>query len=1008
MKTPTWLTRFLTPEPALDDPGARRMVIGVLSIALAVDVFMIAIDVNLWAMIDFGALLLIALILAWRGQLTPGRLLVPLAALLMFGYLMFRNFGLRDTAVLGLPMVLLSASLMNGRKGTAIYGALSLVLLAGLWLAESNGLIENPMSRYNHPTDYLTAGVSIVLITALQWLIIGRLNDNIHRGRQNEAAQRQANEALSTSEARQRALLSAIPELVFRLRRDGVFLDYHAPQVGRLAAPPEVFLGQPVDVVMPPDVAALARFHIEQVLTTGQPAQFEYALTLGDQVHYFDARMTVSGPAEVLTTVRDISDRKQAEDDLKRYAAQAQEQAAQLIMLNEVGRAVSTLRDLNGVLDVIYQQAQRSLPLDVFMIALRDAATNTIDFPLLYDNGQRWQEPPAPLDVNSLIGDVIAHGEPCLLNRSLAELTHTTPRHPLLGDTAKRSASLLYAPLRAGEQIIGVMSAQSYTLNAYDQSDLDLLVGIAHQAAIAIDNARLYSAVQQELIERQRAEQALRDSEALYQSLVEVMPMSVCRKDLAGRFIFVNQRYCSEFNLTPEEIIGKTDFDLHPRELAEKYQQDDRAVMTGGRTIEQVEEHEPIGGRRVYVQVFKSPVYNARSEVTGVQTVFWDVTEHKLAAERLYASEERYRLISTVISDYTFSTAVQPDGRLRLSWVAGAFESITGYTFAEYVARGGWAAALHPDDIERDAAALTTLQMNQPVVSEVRTLTGDGSVRWVRVYAHPVWNYARNVLSGIYGAVQDISERKQAETERENLIRELEGRNAELERFTYTVSHDLKSPLITIRGFLGFLQKDAQAGNTERLAADIKRIGDAADKMQRLLNELLELSRVGRLMNPSVEVPFEEIVSEALALVQGRLLTRPTTVRLVSPLPTVHGDRVRLVEVMQNLVDNAVKFAQSQTELLIEIGVRTDSDSQPIFFVRDNGIGIEPQYHERVFGLFNKLNAQSEGTGVGLALVKRIIEVHGGRIWVESAGVGHGSTFCFTLAARAAANNRGQ
>ena len=363
---------------------------------------------------------------------------------------------------------------------------------------------------------------------------------------------------------------------------------------------------------------------------------------------------------------------------------------------------------------------------------------------------------------------------------------------------------------------------------------------------------------------------------------------------------------------------------------------------------------------------------------------------------------------NSVISDYTFSTAMQPDGRLRLSWVAGAFESITGYTFAEYVARGGWAAALHPDDVERDAAALATLQTNQPVVSEVRTLTGDGSVRWVRVYAHPVWNYARNSLSGIYGAVQDISERKRAEAERENLIRELEGRNAELERFTYTVSHDLKSPLITIRGFLGFLQKDAQSGNTERLAADIKRIGDAADKMQRLLNELLELSRVGRLMNPSVEVPFEEIVSEALALVQGRLLTRPTTVRLVSPLPTVHGDRVRLIEVMQNLVDNAVKFAQAQTELLIEIGVRTEPDSQPIFFVRDNGIGIEPQYHERVFGLFNKLNAQSEGTGVGLALVKRIIEVHGGRIWVESAGVGHGSTFCFTLAERAADNDRGQ
>ncbi len=172
--------------------------------------------------------------------------------------------------------------------------------------------------------------------------------------------------------------------------------------------------------------------------------------------------------------------------------------------------------------------------------------------------------------------------------------------------------------------------------------------------------------------------------------------------------------------------------------------------------------------------------------------------------------------------------------------------------------------------------------------------------------------------------------------------------------------------------------------------------------MQRLLNELLELSRVGRLMNPPVDMPFEEVVSDALTLVHGRLLTRPATVRLVTPLPTVYGDRVRLVEVVQNLIDNAVKFARDETELQIEIGVRAaEPAGEPIFFVRDNGIGIEPQYHERVFGLFNKLDAHSEGTGVGLALVKRIVEVHGGRIWVESAGMGRGSTFCFTLADRA-------
>jgi signal transduction histidine kinase len=234
------------------------------------------------------------------------------------------------------------------------------------------------------------------------------------------------------------------------------------------------------------------------------------------------------------------------------------------------------------------------------------------------------------------------------------------------------------------------------------------------------------------------------------------------------------------------------------------------------------------------------------------------------------------------------------------------------------------------------------------------------------------------------------------------LIAELETKNAELERFTYTVSHDLKSPLITIRGFLGFLEKDAASGNLERLHADVVRIGDATDRMQHLLNDLLELSRVGRLMNAPEEVLFETIVREAVALVQGRLMARGVQVRIAVGLPLVVCDRTRLVEVIQNLVDNAVKFMGDQLEPRIEIGVRYD-EGTPVFFVKDNGIGIDPRFQNKVFGLFDKLDPKSEGTGIGLALVKRIITVHGGRVWIESAGPGTGTTFCFTLpeAARA-------
>jgi signal transduction histidine kinase len=233
---------------------------------------------------------------------------------------------------------------------------------------------------------------------------------------------------------------------------------------------------------------------------------------------------------------------------------------------------------------------------------------------------------------------------------------------------------------------------------------------------------------------------------------------------------------------------------------------------------------------------------------------------------------------------------------------------------------------------------------------------------------------------------------------RKSLIDELESKNQELERFTYTVSHDLKSPLFTIRGFLGYLEQDASSGNRERLTADVQRISDATDKMQRLLNDLLELSRIGRMMNESSTVPFDEILKEAVELVEGRLKEYRVTLRIEENLPAVYGDRPRLVEVLQNLLDNAAKFMGSQPEPQIEIGSVGDVTQrrQSTFFVRDNGIGIAPEHFERIFGLFNKLEPRSEGTGIGLALVKRIIEVHGGRIWVESEA-GQGTTFFFTL-----------
>ena len=233
-------------------------------------------------------------------------------------------------------------------------------------------------------------------------------------------------------------------------------------------------------------------------------------------------------------------------------------------------------------------------------------------------------------------------------------------------------------------------------------------------------------------------------------------------------------------------------------------------------------------------------------------------------------------------------------------------------------------------------------------------------------------------------------------TERERLISQLEASNAELERFTYTVSHDLRNPLVTIKGFLGMLAKDIQDNRQDKILDDFSRISGAADKMDILLSELLELSRIGRIMNPPERIDLMELVQEAVETLNARLRSSGITVEVAPNLPHVYADRLRLREVFENLIDNAAKYMGDQPQPAIEIGVREQAENR-IFYIKDNGMGIESRYHDKVFGLFEKLDPTIEGTGIGLALVKRIIETHGGQVWVESDGAGMGSAFCFTL-----------
>ena len=468
-----------------------------------------------------------------------------------------------------------------------------------------------------------------------------------------------------------------------------------------------------------------------------------------------------------------------------------------------------------------------------------------------------------------------------------------------------------------------------------------------------------------------------------FQLVVEASPSAMIMIGTDGLIILVNTQTEKLFGYGRQELLGQPMNILLP----ERFRANHAGHQSGffaAPSMRSMGKGRDLFGRRkdgseIAVEIGLNPIAAGAGHFVLASII--DITDRK-------RTEERFQLV--VEASPSAMIMIGTDGLITL--VNTQTEKLFGYGRQELL--GQPMNILLPERFRANHSAHQSGFFAAPSMRSMgngRDLFGrrrDGSEIAVEIGLNPI---AAGDGQFVLASIIDITERKRVNAE-------LQAKAAELERFTYTVSHDLKSPLITIKSYIGMIDQDLAEGNIERVRSDLERVARAADKMNQLLEELLKLSRVGRLESTPEKISFGTLVEEALELVAGRIQAGHIHIEVEKDLPEVTVDRRRVVEVLQNLIDNAAKFMDRQAKPEILIGsVQEGMDYR--FFVKDNGAGVEAKYHEKIFGLFDKLNPKSEGSGAGLAIVKRTVGIHGGKVWIESAGNGLGSTLWFTMTA---------
>lgn len=502
-------------------------------------------------------------------------------------------------------------------------------------------------------------------------------------------------------------------------------------------------------------------------------------------------------------------------------------------------------------------------------------------------------------------------------------------------------------------------------------------------------------------------ELAMLQRDDVHRQILDAIADMVLVKGAHSRILWGNRAFREYYGMSNEELQQLVDAPFNAPDHTQQYVADDLHVFTTGAPLDIP--MEPVTRHDGVVHTFHT-VKSALRDVDG--RVRMTVGVSRNIGETVALRDEVMRFRTQLERDRLSAFAAQLPGVLfQMRSDVGVFRfTYASPSVADYYGVDDVDVLADPVAVLRNIEGLDAVfaeltermakarTQGEPITHIHRVRGRDGVVRAMEVFLRARVESDHSYT--VYAYAHDVTERERVAAEREALIETLRMRNREMEQFTYTISHDLKSPLVTIRGFVTGIEEDLRAGRTERALADLARVRGAAEKMSRMLEELLELSRVGRVTERFAPFALGDAIADATELLTAQLTQSGAIVDVDGGAVVVDGDRGRITQVFQNLIENAVRY-RSDAAPHITIHVACDNDVVDIV-VADNGIGIAPTHHQRVFGLFEKLDAKSEGTGVGLALVKSIVELHRGQIWID-ADARPGTTVHVRLPARASA-----